>query len=209
MRSAEAGAGSGDVEGEQRRRGRPRNEQAHAAVIEATAKLLRDGGLPAVTIEAVSAASGISKPTIYRYWPNRTALAIDAFGEQMTRDVPIADTGDTRRDLIEQVRNVADYYTSPAGAILAQLLGAGTTDSHAAERIRNQFFSGRRAQTRTIWERAQARGHVRPGIDADTAIDILFAPIIFRLLVGHAPIDSDSMAALADYALSGLLLSPS
>jgi AcrR family transcriptional regulator len=112
--------------------------EAHQAVVAATAALLREGGLPAVTIDTVSARSGVSKPTIYRYWPNRTALAIDVFGEQMTLDVPIADTGDARGDLTEQVRLVARYYNTQAGTVISQLIGACTTDPQARERLRER-----------------------------------------------------------------------
>jgi len=187
-------------------RGRPRSEQARAAVVAATAALLAEGGLPAVTMDAVSARSGVSKPTIYRYWPNRTALAIDVFAARMTRDVPISDTGDSRADLTGQVRLVAGYYSSPAGTVLTQLLGACAGDPQARARLRDHFFEGRRAQTRVLWQRAQDRGEARPGIDADMVIDILFAPVIYRLLVGHAPVDPDTMAALADAAMDGLLV---
>jgi AcrR family transcriptional regulator len=182
--------------------------EAHQAVVAATAALLREGGLPAVTIDTVSARSGVSKPTIYRYWPNRTALAIDVFGEQMTLDVPIADTGDARGDLTEQVRLVARYYNTQAGTVISQLIGACTTDPEARERLRDRFFEGRRTQTRVLWQRAVERGQARQDIDADSVIDILFAPIIFRLLVGHASIDPDALAAIADAALVGLLVTP-
>lgn len=111
-----------------------------------------------------------------------------------------------RGDLTEQVRLVAGYYTTHAGTVLTQMLGACAADPRARDRLRDRFFAGRRAQTRILWQRAVDRGEARPGIDADSVIDVLFAPIIFRLLVGHAPIDPDTMAALADAALTGLLM---
>lgn len=188
-----------------RRPGRPRDPRILATVLATTADILRDKGVPAVTIEAVSAASGVSKPTIYRYWPHRLALAIDAFAETMSHDVPVADTGDSRRDLLEQVGHVAAYYRSPAGVVLRQLIGASASDPQAAEQLRDRFFEHRRAQTRVLWERVQARGEAHPDIDADTAIDLLFSPLIFRLLVGHGEIDAESVGRLVEVALDGLL----
>jgi AcrR family transcriptional regulator len=186
-------------------RGRPRDAAAHAAVLTAAAELLDQGGLPAVTIETVSARSGVSKPTIYRYWPNRTAVAIEAFAQHMAGHVPLASTGDPRRDLAEQVRRVAAFYQTQAGTVFAQLLAATVTDPQAAERLRDRFLGARRADVTRLWQRAVDLGQARPGIGADIAIDILFSPIVYRLLVGHAPFGPDEAAQFADAALSGLL----
>jgi AcrR family transcriptional regulator len=187
------------------RRGRPRSQEARSAVMAAAGALLEEGGLPAVTIEAVSARSGVGKPTIYRYWPNRLAVAIDAFAARMASQVPPADTGDARSDLTEQVRRVAAFYSTRAGTVLCQLLGATATDPAAAEQLRERFLAGRWAQTTVMWQRAVARGEVRAGIPAEVAIDALFSPIVYRLMVGHAPIDPESAATIADAVLGGLL----
>jgi AcrR family transcriptional regulator len=186
-------------------RGRPRDQAAHSAVLTAAADLLNEGGLPAVTIESVSARSGVSKPTIYRYWTNRTAVAIDAFARYMGGHVPLADTGNPRRDLTEQVRRVAAFYQTPAGTVFAQLLGATTTDAQAAAQLRDRFLAARRAEVARLWQRAVELGQARPGMNADIAIDVLFSPIVYRLLVGHAPIGPAEAAQFADAALNGLL----
>jgi AcrR family transcriptional regulator len=188
-----------------RRRGRPRSQEARAAVIAAAGALLEEGGLPLVTIEAVSARSGVGKPTIYRYWPNRLAVAIDAFAARMAREVPPADLGDARSDLTEQVRRVAAFYATHAGTVLAQLLGATATDPAAAQQLRDRFLADRWAETTVMWQRAVDRGEVRAGISPVVAIDVLFSPIIYRLLVGHAPIDPESATAIAEAVLGGLL----
>jgi AcrR family transcriptional regulator len=188
-----------------RRRGRPRSEEARAAVLAAAGALLEEGGFPSVTIEAVSARSGVGKPTIYKYWPNRLAVAIDALAARMASEVPSADLGDTRSDLTEQVRRVAAFYASPAGTVLTQLLGATATDPAAAQQLRDRFLAGRWAQTEVMWQRAVARGEARADITPDVAIDVLFSPIIYRLLVRHAPIDPQAAAAIADAVLGGLL----
>ena len=184
---------------------RPLRPRTREAVLDAALGLLHEGGLTAVTVDAISARAKVSKPTIYRHWPNRLAIAIDAFAGRMARQVPLADTGSPEADLVEQVRRVAGYYATEAGAVFAQLLGAATLDPQAAEQLRDRFYADRRAQTGQLWQRAIDRGVARPGIDADTAIDLLFGPMVFRLLVGHAPCDPEAAAALAEAALDGLL----
>jgi AcrR family transcriptional regulator len=186
-------------------RGRPRSQEARSAVLEAAGALLEEEGLPAVTIEAVSARSGIGKPTIYRYWPNRLAVAIDAFAARMAGQVSPADLGDARSDLTEQVRRVAAFYATHDGTVLTQLLGATATDPAAAQQLRDRFLADRWAQTTKMWQRAVSRGEVRADIAPEVAIDVLFSPIIYRLLVRHAPIDPESAAAIADAVLGGLL----
>jgi AcrR family transcriptional regulator len=189
-----------------RRRGRPRSQEARLAVLATAGALLEEGGLPLVTIEAVSARSGVSKPTIYRYWPNRLAVAIDAFAARMASEVPLADLGDARSDLTEQVRRVAAFYATHAGTVLAQLLGATANDPAATQQLRDRFLAGRWAETTVMWRRAVARGEVRADIAPEVAIDVLFSPIVYRLLVGHAPIDPESAATIADAVLGGLLV---
>jgi AcrR family transcriptional regulator len=191
-----------------RGRGRPRSEQARLAVLTAAGELLEEGGLPLVTIEAVSARSGVGRPTIYRYWPNRLAVAIDAFAARMDSEVPLADLGDARSDLTEQVRRVAAYYATHAGTVFTQLLGATATDPAAAQQLRDRFLAGRWADATIMWQRAIDRGEVRSGIPIEVVIDVLFSPIVYRLLVGHAPIDPESATALADAVLGGLLAPP-
>jgi AcrR family transcriptional regulator len=188
-------------------RGRPRSEAARIAVIDAAAALLDEGGLPAATIEAISARSGVSKPTIYRHWSNRAAVAIDAFALRMAERVPLANSGDARRDLVEQVCRVAEFYSTHAGRVLAQLLAATVTDPDAAAQLRDGFFAGRRAETSTIWNRGVAAGQLRSDITAFQAIDVLFSPIMFRLLVGHDAITREAIAPLAEAALTGLATS--
>lgn len=190
------------------RLGRPRSEQARSDVLAAAGALLEEGGLPLVTIEAVSARSGVGKPTIYRYWPNRLAVAIDAFAAHMAREVPSADLGDARSDLTEQVRRVAAFYATHAGTVMTQLLGATATDPAAAQRLRDRFLAGRWAETTRMWQRAVERGEVRAEISPEVAIDALFSPIIYRLLVRNAPIDPEAAAAIAEAALGGLLSPP-
>lgn len=175
-------------------------------MLDAAAQLLWDGGLAAVTMDAVATAARVGKPTIYRRWPNRTVLAIDAFAERMEAEVPQADTGDIRADLAEQVARVARFYRSHAGQIFAQLLGEVTRDPIAANRLRERFYKPRRAAMSHLWQRAVASGEGRPDIDADTAIDALFGGIVFRLIVGHAGIGPKQVEALTKAALDGLLV---
>jgi AcrR family transcriptional regulator len=184
---------------------KPRSIKVHEAAVDATRDLLAEGGLPAATIDAIAARSGVSKATLYKHWPSRTAVAAEAFGRDMADAVPAIDTGTTAGDLLEQVLMVSRFYASPEGTVFSQLLAATVTDEGGAAYFRAWFLAGRRTAIATTWQRGVERGDVRPGVDADTAIDLLFGPLVYRLLTGHRPLTDESAAAVADAALHGLL----
>lgn len=184
---------------------RPRSLRVHEAAVRATRELLAEGGLPAATMDAISERSGVSKATLYKHWPSRTAVAAEAFGREVADAVALPDTGSTSGDLREQVRRVSRFYASPEGTVYAQLLAACVTDQGGAAYFRAWFLAGRRAAVAALWQRGLERGDVRPEVDPETAIDLLFGPLAYRLLTGHLPLTEDGADALADAALSGLL----
>ncbi|MET7994438.1 TetR/AcrR family transcriptional regulator [Amycolatopsis sp. NPDC005232] len=183
----------------------PRSARAHACALEAARALLAEGGLPAATVDAISARSGVSKATLYKHWPSRTALAAEAFGREMADAIPLPDTGDPRADLEEQVRRVSAFYAGPTGEVFAQLLAACVTDPLAAPFFRKFFLDGRRAAISVLWQHLVDAGQASPSVTAETATDLLFGPLIFRRLTGHAPLTVSEADAISSAALRGLL----
>jgi len=186
----------------------PRSVRARASVLTATRELLAEGGLPSATVDAISARSGVSKVTIYKHWPSRTAVAAEAFGGQMADAIPLPDTGDAITDLREQVRRVSAFYAGDSGTVFSQLLAACTIDPEAAPFFRKYFLQRRREVIAQLWERACASGAVDSLISADTATDVLFGPLVFRLMSGHAPLSPEEADRISDAALGGLLRKP-
>ncbi|MFJ5265546.1 TetR/AcrR family transcriptional regulator [Streptomyces sp. NPDC088387] len=183
----------------------PRSRRIHEAVLAATEELLLEGGLPAATVDAIAARSGVSKATIYKHWPSRTAVAAKAFGRMMAEALPLPDTGSVVGDLTEQVVRVSAFYDSERGRVFAQLLAACVDDVAAAPYFREYFLTGRREAVGVLWQRALDRGEVDPGIEVDDVIDMLFGPLVFRRLTGHCALSEDHARALARSALAGLL----
>ena len=164
--------------------------------------------MPACTIEAVSRRSGVSKPTIYRRWPHRTELAIEAFAAHIDRQVPPAETGDPAEDLVQAVTRLAEQYQGRDGVVFAELIAAAVLEPGTAQLLNERFFAPRRAALRTLWADGVSRGRLDPHVDADLMIDLLFGPATFRLLLGHEPIDPGSAVQLARAALRGFTLTP-
>jgi AcrR family transcriptional regulator len=183
----------------------PRSDRVHAQVLAATQELLDEGGLPAATVDAIAQRSGVSKATIYKHWPSRTAVAAKAFGLMMAGELPLPDTGNSREDLTEQVRRVSAFYASPRGEVFAQLLSACVDDPAAAPYFRAYFLTGRREAIATLWRRAVDRGDASPDTDIDDVIDLLFGPLVFRRLTGHYGLTDAHAEKLARTALDGLM----
>lgn len=184
---------------------RPRSVRAHQAVLAATGALLAEGGLRAATVDAISERSGVSKATVYKHWPSRTAVAAEAFAVVMAEAVPLPDSGDARADLLEQVRRVNAFYASELGVVFGELLAACVGDADGARYFREFFLEGRRREIRVLWERALLAGVGDPEVDVEVAIDVLFGPLVFRRMTGHAELTDDKAIEIAQAAFRGLL----
>jgi AcrR family transcriptional regulator len=189
-------------------RGRPRSEASRGAIIAAANLLLRTIGLDRMSIEAVAEASGVGKTTIYRWWRSKGTLALDAYLEDMRARVVLPDTGNGAEDLRRHTRAVIGFYAGDEGRIFAQFMAEAQSDPVLAEAFRDRFLAHRRAAVKTIWRRGVARGEFREDVDDDVAMDMIFAPIVYRLLAGHAPLTESLAEQLVDAALGGLAAVP-
>ena len=189
------------------RPGRPRSEESRTAVLRATSELLHEVGLRAMTTEEIASRSGASKATIYKWWPNKYAVAIDAFLSEMMAESRDPDTGSARDDLTAVVRGLLHFYTGPSGRVFAQLVGEAQADPSIQQELRRNLVDSRRELFRTIWDRGVERGELRPDVDPDAALDLVIGPAFYRLMIGHAPMSDAAADALVDAAIRGLVRS--
>jgi AcrR family transcriptional regulator len=179
-------------------RGRPRSQHAQDAILKATAAMMREVGYANLSIEGIAARAGVGKQTIYRWWPSKGAVAVDAFLSEFVPPARWVDTGDFRADLAAQLRRVVATLASPAfGPHWAALSCAALHDAAVNEGFRERAMAPSREAHRALIARAQAAGDVRADIDVDIAIDIMYAVIWMRLLVGPmtlANLDADALA---------------
>ena len=178
-------------------RGRPRDPRTRAAILAAARALLERGGLTAVTIEAIAAKAGVSRPTIYRYWPNAPAVAMAAFLEAAS--APAAKTSRSPLAALRaQLHAVADAFAAPAGRSVAAMVAAAQSETELAKAFRNEFIARNRDAARLMLERCIAERLVVPPADIDLALDLVFGPLFYRLLMGHAPITRGFVDQLLD-----------
>lgn len=185
-------------------RGRPRSPQVREAILGAARALLHESGIGGVTMEAVAERAGVGKPTVYRWWPNRHAVAMAALMEAPAASPSRTGTRSPLRALREQLLSVADTLASRQGRSVTAMIASADPDTEIAKAFRHHFVLERRNEGRALLVRAIEAGEVRPQIDVDTALDQLYGALFFRVLLGHAPADTAFVRALLKQAVRGL-----
>lgn len=176
-----------------------RNPAVHRAVLDAAWSLTADGGWQAVSVDAIAARAGVGKRTVYRWWPaGKAAVVLEAFLDR-ARAHPAPVPGDGLAALLRaHARQFVDLYASTElGRVLAGLLGAAQADEGAAAALQVHFFEPRRAPVRAA---AAACAELPPDADVDLLLDLVFAPLHYRLLTGR-PVDH----AYADRVVASVL----
>ena len=175
------------------------------SILAAAAALLEKGGIGAVTMDAVAARSGAGKPTIYRYWPNREALAMAALMVPPMLPAPAQESHATALDgLRQQLLQVADVFSTPRGRNAVLMTASADAESELAKAFRNQVMLASREEGRVLLTRAAEEGTVRADLAIETALDMIYGPIFYRLLMGHAPVGAAFIQSLLDEAMRGI-----
>jgi rhodanese-related sulfurtransferase len=189
------------------RRGRPRSETARKAILEAAAELLLVRGLGAVSMDAVADRAGVSKATIYRWWPSKETLALDALCHDFSVfNPPAQGSGPLRADLLSDIGPwIRLLFNRPYGGVIAALIAAGQTDTRFAEEYRARFVEPRRERTRAIFRRSIERGELAADTNVEVAMDLLYGPLYHRLLHGHEPLDERFLQDVVAAVLGGLV----
>jgi len=178
-----------------------RVQRSKDAVLAATYALLSERGVGGVSVDEVSRRCGVAKTTIYRHWPSRAALLLDACST-LNHPAPTPDSGSLRGDL----RLLADQLAGDLGsarwaAVLPSILDAAERDPDLA-RLHHQLHVGLAQPFTEVVQRAQARGELRPG--ADTTAHLLagiLGPLFYRRWFSREPIDSAFLDTVLDQAV--------
>ena len=165
--------------------------------------VLRDRGWDQFSIAEVASRAGVHETSIYRRWGTRERLATDALLTTGEQDLPVPDTGTLRGDLTGFATEISRYVSTPLGLALARAMATPTGDPAIAE-ASARYFQTRFELASVIIHRAVARGEIPAGADAALALEMLIAPLHFRTLVSHQPLDDDLPARLADLLITGL-----
>lgn len=183
----------------EQRRGRPRSDSARRAILDAAVDELREHGYRNVTIEGIAARAGAGKQTIYRWWPSKADVVLEAVMDLAASTIRIPDRGTLAADLPAFIE--ATFRQSDQAPLVVGLMAEALLDQGFARTFRERFIASRRDALRLIFERARARGELPPSADLDLLVDVVFGVLWYRLLVGHAPLTPKSARALSDLVL--------
>lgn len=181
-----------------------RSEPARMAVLQAADGLLVEKGFAGLTVEGIAQRAGVAKQTIYRWWPSKTDILLEAFVVDAAEDLQPPDTGSLIGDLHAHLSRVARFLTeSDAGAVFRALVAESQHDQRLASRLRTEHLDHQRARDRLPLERAVARGDLAAETDLDLLVDRLMGPLYYRILVTGEPITDGLLAELIEATLPG------
>lgn len=189
---------------ESKNRGRQRSNESEKAILTATLQLLKIKPLRDISIEAIAREAGVGKMTIYKWWPSKAYVALDAFWKTISKILVVPDTGNTERDLVELLRSTMSFYSSSTGRIFGQFLAEAQSDPEFAAIFRERFLKPRREATWKVLDRAMQRGEINRTLDREVVLDLIFGPMVFRLMAGHGPLNKTEATMMISTLLRGI-----
>jgi len=186
--------------------GRPRSEEAHQRILEAAYELMNQTGFNDLTIEAIAAHAAVGKPTIYRRWSSKAHLVMDAFLAATNSELTFPDSGSVKEDIRLQMQQLVKVLLSPRGQMIATLIGGGQTDAELIEAFQDNWLTPRRKAASEVFKKGVECRELRSDVDVEVAIDALYSPLFYRLLLRHAPLTQSFVDELVDVVMKGLVV---
>ena len=177
------------------RPGRPRSEQTRQKILAAAIDELQEHGYGALTIEGIAARAGAGKQTIYRWWPSKADVVLDAMLDRAAADIAVPDRGSLDRDLDAFL--MATFRQRGQRPVLIGLMAEALLDPVFHDQFRDRFLFGRRGALRGVFERAATRGELAPEVDVELLLDVVFGVLWYRLMLDHAPLTEAAGRELA------------
>jgi AcrR family transcriptional regulator len=197
---SKSAAGTGTAESPPIRPGRKRDHSRDEVILDSTLAVLAEHGYEGMTIDLVAAHAGMARATVYRRWPTKADLVVDAVSRMSQGDVDLEqlpDTGTLRGDMLAMIRPFDDERQQIRIQALVALLSVARTDDRLAEVAQNAGVGPWVAVSRLLIARAVDRGEYPPPSDLDT-----LAGVIPMLCVARAaqrlPITREFSVALID-----------
>jgi AcrR family transcriptional regulator len=181
--------------------GRPRSEEARRAVLRAGARLVQKQGYGSVTVEGIAREAGVSKQTVYRWWPQKAAVVLEALNEGARAVAPIPDTGSLDSDLRLFIRRTVAG-VSRNRRMLAGMMAEAQLDDAFGRSFRRDFLRRRREVLAEILDDARERGEIDETDRVDFVVEIVFGTLWYRILGRNAPLNEGFADRLTDAALA-------
>jgi AcrR family transcriptional regulator len=165
-------------------------------------------GFRAVTVESVSAETGIAKTSIYRRWPNKAAMVMDAFVFRIGPGIGFPPGDHHIASIRKQMLALAKAFRGPAGTMIKALLAEAQFDVELAEAFRKHWLLPRREIAIAAVQAAINSGELRPDVDVQITLDALYGGLYYRLLTGSGPLSNTYVERLFSHVIEGLAAEP-
>jgi AcrR family transcriptional regulator len=176
-----------------------RSERTRTAILDATREILADGGVRELTVEAVSARSGVAKTSIYRRWRSKNDLALAVLLDMVATVVATPNLGDTREELTSFVKAAVKILGSTLmGPVMKGLASDLATDPDLAAAFQSRVVAMRLAEVDRLLKLGVQRGEVRADIDVVLTHELLFGPVYYRLLLSGGQLDDGLAPRIVD-----------
>jgi AcrR family transcriptional regulator len=185
------------------RRGRPRSSETTTAILDAALELWMERGYHAVSVDAVAARAGVSKPTIYRRWSGRQQVLV-AVAERFVPPGEVPDLGSFRDEVAAFLRNRADLYRHAGTRRILASAAAASAEDEDFYRAIQPFLDRFPAAMRAIIQRGIARGDVRADVDIELLTATINGSFYFRSIIEHKGLDDRAADLVADFATSAV-----
>ena len=165
-------------------------------------------GFRAVAVESVSAETGIAKTSIYRRWPNKAAMVMDAFVFRIGPCIAFPPSDDHTGSIRKQMLALAKAFRGPAGTMIKALLGEAQFDRELAEAFKKHWLLPRREIAIVAVQAAINSGELRADVDVQVTLDALYGGLYYRLLTGSGPLSDTYVEGLFSHVIEGLGAEP-
>ncbi|GHF05044.1 TetR family transcriptional regulator [Streptomyces spiralis] len=183
---------------------RRRRQEPHRAVLRATKDLLGEVGYQRLAFEGIARRAGVSKATIYRWWPNKAALVIEALSGEVPLP-PLHETGDLEADLRTAVRLVVDLVSAMPTCLILPALLADVIEDPTGTGAFAELIEPRRASVVNLLERARLAGRLPPDTDTSLMVDIYSGTVVYLAAVNRVAPDEAVVDQLVSLILHGRL----
>jgi AcrR family transcriptional regulator len=195
--------GGGESDGETvTRRGRPRSARTTSAILDSASALMATTGLAATTIDAIARHSGVSKMTIYKWWPSREALLIDAFLNQASQLLPLAGTGAPAARLRRHAAAYTEALLGEFGKVQLAVISECISKTGSAELFYERYLNFRRDALVALIAAAQNDGSIRTSGAPEDLYDAIFGSLFYRYVFGIRPLTPAFARNLVDTILA-------
>lgn len=187
--------------------GRPRSAEAERAIIDAVLQMVAEHGFDGLSVEGVASRAGVGKGTIYRRWPGKEAMLVDALAS-VSEDLPDVPADESVRDsliaLVDTIRSSTQ--DTPAGRLLPRVMSSVQQYPEVIDQYRARVVERRSQRMRDLLARGVARGELRDDLDVDVAVTLLVGPILYIVMMRSTAqlIDRSTSERLVDGVLQGL-----